>query len=159
LRDREAPREISALESSTGGSVAWIATKDGELITAIVFDGKFIAPENDWKVRRVSDVVYFATPTRRVTLTETHPERDPGARASQLVEKIPHPLAAPTHTLSERAQDDLKAWLGIADKGGLFSEDPTFSGSAEATAILDALRRAAKGEALNSKTFRSLKKL
>jgi hypothetical protein len=56
-------------------------------------------------------------------------------------------------------RDNLIVWLDIAENGDLFAQDPTFTGSPEATATLDALRRAAKGQAINSKAFRALKKL
>lgn len=157
--DREPPRAISALERHTGGSIAWIAHEAGDLVTAIIFDGQCSSLENEWKVQRVSDVVHFVTPKRRVTLVDKTAAVSPTTKDNHEVVKVPQPLPAPTHILSQDVRDNLIAWLDIAENGGLFAQDPTFSGSPEATATLDALRRAAKGQAINSRTFRSLKKL
>lgn len=157
--DREPPREIAALARRTGGSVAWIANEAGDLVTAIIFDGQCSSLENEWKVQRVSDVVHFVTPKRRVTLVDKTAAVSPTTKDNHEVVKVPQPLPAPTHSFSEDVRNNLIAWLDIAESGGLFAEDPTFSGSPESTATLDALRRAAKGQAINSKTFRSLKKL
>ncbi len=159
LRDREPPREIAALERRTGGSVAWIANEAGNLVTAIIFDGQCSSLENEWNVRRGSDVAHFVTPMRQVTLVEKTAALAPATKDSQEVAKLTQPLPAPTHTFSQDVRENLSAWLDIAENGGLFSDDPTFIGSPEATATLDALRRAAKGQAINSKTFRALKKL
>jgi hypothetical protein len=157
--DREPPREIAALARRTGGSVAWIANEAGDLVTAIIFDGQCSSLENEWNVRRGSDVAHFVTPKRRVTLVDKTAAVSPTTKDNHEVVKVPQPLPAPTHTLPQDVRDNLIAWLDIAENGGLFAQDPTFSGSPEATATLDALRRAAKGQAINSKTFRSLKKL
>lgn len=159
IGDREPPRAISALERSTGGSIAWIAHETGDLVTAIIFDGQCSSLEAEWNVRRLSDVAHLVTPIGRVTLVDWTAALAPTTKDSREVLKVSQPLAAPTHTLSQEVRDNLIAWLDIAEHGGLFADDPTFTGSPEATAILDALRRAAKGQAINSKAFRSLKKL
>jgi hypothetical protein len=156
---RQPPREIAALARRTGGSVAWIAHEAGDLVTAIIFDGQCSSLENEWKVRRVSDVAHFVTPMRQVTLVEKTAALAPATKDSKEVAKLTQPLPAPTHTFSEDVRNNLSAWLDIAENGGLFSDDPTFIGSPEATATLDALRREAKGQAINSKTFRALRKL
>jgi hypothetical protein len=157
--DRELPRAISSLERHTGGSIAWIANEAGDLVTAIIFDGQCSSLESEWKVQRVSDVAHFVTPMRRVTLVDTTGAMSPSTRDNQENVKLPHPPPAPTHTLSQDVRDNLIVWLDIAENGDLFAQDPTFTGSPEATATLDALRRAAKGQAINSKAFRALKKL
>lgn len=157
--DLEPPREIAALARRTGGSVAWIASEAGDLVTAIIFDGQCSSLEAEWNVRRLSDVAHLVTPIRRVTLVDKRAARAPTVKDSKEVVKVPQPLPAPTHSFSEDVRENLSAWLDIAENGGLFAEDPTFTGSPEATATLDALRRAAKGQAINSKAFRSLKKL
>lgn len=159
IDDRDLPRAISALERNTGGSIAWIANEAGDLVTAIIFDGQCSSLGNEWKVQRVSDEVHFMTPTRRVTLVDTSAALSATTKENQEVVKLPHPTPPPTHTLSQDVRDNLTAWLDIAEQGGLFAEDPTFMGSPEASATLDAVRRAAKGQAINSKTYRSLKKL
>jgi hypothetical protein len=156
---RQPPREIAALARRTGGSVAWITHEAGDLVTAIIFDGQCSSLENEWNVRRGSDVAHFVTPMRRVTLVDRIAAPAPTTKDSHDVVKVPHPLPAPTHSFSEDVRNNLSAWLDIAENGGLFSDDPTFIGSPEATATLDALRKVAKGQAINSKTFRSLKKL
>jgi hypothetical protein len=159
VTDRNLPREISALERRTGGSIAWIADEAGDLVTAIIFDGQCSSLENAWKVRMVSDVAHVVTPTRRVTLVDKTAAVSPTTKDNHEVVKVPQPLPAPTHILSQDVRDNLTAWLDIAENGGLFAQDPTFTGSPEASATLDLLRRAAKGQAINSKAFRSLKKL
>jgi hypothetical protein len=157
--DREIPRALSALERGTGGSIAWISNEVGDLVTAIIFDGQCSSLGSEWNVRRLSDVAHLVIPIQRVTLVDRTAALAPLTKDNHEVVKVPQPLPAPTHTLSQDVRDNLIAWLDIAETGGLFGEDPTFTGSPEATATLDALRRAAKGQAINSKAFRSLKKL
>ena len=153
------PREIALLERATQGSVAWIANASGEIVSTIVFDGKRCPSEDTWRSVRIADGWWHAVPIKKIKLSNP-PQVGSDATASLgSASKASVPMPKATHLLSEKGRADLVAWFEIADTSSLFGDDPTFNGSSEATSLLSTLRQAAKGQAVNSKALRSLRKL